>query len=299
MPENGTSQGDRLPVARSDQIVQFASIGSGAIALAGVSGYWIAGALQCGLQSRWVQPVACPLSSTPILAFLSLLTLTAILFAIVSVRGGMGRLDSVASSILIAGAICFPAGYVFPWMAVPSGIPDPRVLAGAFVVMGGLVGLLVSVWRRRPDPARNGPYNRLALGTALIAFAGLEANWFPGEFLWQASSPYQGYPGPPGGLVGMRIFVSPLPESGVIVLMVAALAVATPIFARSLMGVSFGCAFGVFLAALYYSSGLGISIIWIELGAMIAIWGSLPGVWTVYVAPRQGPFWPRVHRSEN
>ncbi len=292
MAENASQGGSRSKGVRNDTVVRLAALGGGAAALAGVAGYWIAGALQCGLSSTPLQPVECPLSDTLILVYLTLLTCGAVVVAVVSVRGGPGRLSSVASAILVVGGLGFPARGVFGWVLVPSGGLDPRLLAGAFIVAGGLIGFLASAWQRRPLGEKDGPYNRLALGAAFVALA-TEFTWFQTCYSF-GSGPSQHY--------GETVSCFPqqaLPESAAIALLAAAVVIALPIAVRRLTAVSAGCAIVALVAAMYGwtpailggETEVSTALILIGSGALISLTGSIPSLWTIYLAPRYGPFW--------
>ncbi len=278
-----------------NRLAHVGTIVAGAVAISGVGGYWIVATLQCGLQTASVQSQACPLTSVPVLIFLSFLTLASGILAATSIGKADRRLASIASAILVAGAIGFPIGSTFTYSAIPYGTPDPRTVVTLLVISAGLTGFVASAWRRWSDRRSVGPYNRLALGAALIGFVGLEAFWFPGVY------PGQAYPSiaAPTTLVPSTISPPGLPKVAVFILIVAAFGVAVPIFIRSLMPLSVGCSLAVLGVCLFVLSQIGssgndslaISTVWIAVGALVALIGSIPGMWKIYVLPRYGSWW--------
>lgn len=291
MPDNAEGAGPTSWASPKGSLLRFVSIGAGATALAGVGGYWSAAVIQCGLQSKPLQVVACPLSSIPVLTFLLTLSVGAILLAITTVTSqGSGRLTSISSAFLVAGAIGFPARGVFTNLAIPPGGLDPMFLATALVVIGGSGGFLVSAGQRRLAGRTNRPYNRLAFGASLIGMVGLEAYWFPGDY---AGAVY-GVGCPPVGLNCMYIPTPAIPEAAIITLVATAFGVAISIYARRLQLLSVASALSVLVAAVYVwsqvvsdsSPSLGIIMVWIALGAAIALSGSVPDLWAIYVSSK-------------
>jgi hypothetical protein len=268
---------------------RFLSIGAAALALSGVTAYWLAADAQCRLTSLPPTFESCPLSSIPVWGFLAMLTAAALVLAAFSVYPRPGWPGSVASAVLVAGAFEFPVNHIFTALVIPPGVVDPVSIATAFVLSAGLAGFVASAWLRRHGVTGHRPYNRLAFASALIALTALAIFWFPGTYPGAVYGPGC----PVVGLACMSLGQPPIiPEAEAAILIALALGISIPMFARKLTSLSAVFAAATLAAVAFWWGGftpypsIAIAIFTITVGAVVALSVSVPRLWSTYVVPR-------------
>jgi hypothetical protein len=280
------------PVLPGNSTARLLTVGAGALALSGVVAYWIAATAQCGLPSVPPTIESCPLSSTPVLGFLTILTFAVAALALFSIYGRPVWSGSVASAILVAGALEFPVNHIFTALVIPPGVLDPMSIATALILVGGIAGFVASAWLRGPGVTAGAPYNRLAFASALVALTALASYWFPGSYPGAVYGPGCSS----GGVTCMYIGQTPIiPRAAIAILILLALTISIPIFVRTTTAVSATCAIAVLVAVGYWWSALApypslaIAMFTIVIGAVVALSGSVPHLWSAYVVPRFTP----------